>query len=400
LLRRIKYPEIAERPWGGRFELAAAGFLLSTATLVKQSGIYFFGLAIVALLLFFWGKKPARSVKVLLLDGLSFAAGALVPVAVCVSILQYFGVWQEFWFWNVDYVKLYASLANKDKWPTYLAFNWKLLSKHFELYWLLGALGLGALAVKSMPLQHRLLLLVFAVCAFLAVTPGRRFYAHYWLHFMPAVSLLMALLFFTLRHLFQRAPGTAWLARASYGLGLLLLAIPVFNNAATWTAPNPNKLVRQIFPKNPYAEDRILADFLAKRIKPEDHLAVLGSEPQFFVYLDKKSPSRHFYMAMLSRQSENSKAWQQEALDSLISQKPKYIVFNSLPYSWMFKPDSYKILFEGSYKWFVPNYKPIAWAVYEDDNNPKMILDESAKTYWAPSNVPYMVVLQRSDTVK
>ncbi|MBK8923558.1 MAG: hypothetical protein IPM81_19045 [Saprospirales bacterium] len=67
-------------------------------------------------------------------------------------------------------------------------------------------------------------------------------------------------------------------------------------------------------PRNPFVEDKVLSDVLKSKMRAGDRVAVLGSEPQYYIYLDKKAPSRHFYMAFTMRPIPESDAWQQEAL--------------------------------------------------------------------------------------
>ncbi len=376
--------------------LLASGFLIACGTLVKQSGVFFFAWAALLLGVVWWQQKPRRWTG-LLRQGTWFGAGAVLPVLACAALMRGLGAWDDFWFWNVKYVQTYASALSPELWQAAFLFNFSLLTQNFVFYWVLGGAGLAALLAPVLSGRHRLLLAGLLLVSFAAVAPGRRFYGHYWLQFLPALALVMAVFFHHLERggaqLFRQAnlrPAFALLLSA-------LLFFPILRYAPTLFKGDTHRLLRSIFPGNPYAEDKVLADLIAPKLGPGDRVAVLGSEPQYYVYLNRNSPSRHFYMAFTMRPIPESEAWQQEALDSLISQKPRFVVFNYVEYSWMPKKNSKMILYDGSYKFTRNNYRPIAWADMQSLSHTEYILDETKALQYKPTGQRYVTVYERTD---
>ncbi|MBK8923557.1 MAG: hypothetical protein IPM81_19040 [Saprospirales bacterium] len=163
----------------------------------KQSGSLFSGVPAIQLALAFWQQKPLRW-RLLLRRGAWLAAGVATPVATCLLLMRALGVWDEFWFWNVQYVQIYSSSLKRDLWALAFTSNFNLLTKNFVLYWVLGAAGLLALGTPVLNGRKRLILLSLAIFSFAAVAPGRRFYGHYWLQFLPVLALAMGALFYHL----------------------------------------------------------------------------------------------------------------------------------------------------------------------------------------------------------
>lgn len=376
--------------------LFAGSFLLVCGTLVKQSGIYFLGFPVLLLLVTFLQEKD-RHFRQLLFQSLWVAAGMAIPVAGCLLLMAALGVWDDFWFWNVRYVQVYASGLDTSLRGLAFSMGFGALVKHNELYWMLGAVGLLSLLAPVVRSGYRILLAGFFVLSLITVTPGWRFYGHYWLQFLPALALVIGAAFYTLEKgaakLLPRLNLRLFLAI----LAGMLLSFPIVRQSHRLFSTNLGQQIQAIFPGNPYDEDQVLAGLIAKRMAPEDQIAVLGSEPQYYLYLDRNAPSRHFYTAFLMRPIPESNAWQQEALDSLIQKKPRFVVFNFIPFSWMPKPNSNLNYYNASYKFTRANYRPIAWAEFNKNAKTNYILEAEKALNHTPASENYITVYERSD---
>ncbi len=374
--------------------LGAAGFLLACGFLVKQSALPFFGIPALVLLLSFWKEKP-RSFAGLVKNSLWFAGGAAIPVLASGLLMLALGVWDAFWFWNVEYLQVYSAGLNQDLWATAFVFHVDLLTKNFGLYWVLAGTGLLALLTPVLPTRNRLFLFSLLLFSFAAVMPGWRFYTHYWLQFFPVVALLMAAFFYQIEKGGARLLPNVNLRPVMAGLAVVVLFLPVLQNSVLLFKSDHDRVMRSLFPGNPYPEDKVLANFIAGKRQPGDRVAVLGSEPQYYVYLDEKAPSKHFYMAFCMRPIPQSEIWQQEALDSIVNLKPRFIVFNFVEFSWMPKKNSKMLLYEESYRFARQHYRPVAWADMLSLSETKFVLDEANALTYAPTGKRYVTVYER-----
>lgn len=390
LCRLLREEELSTR--SKRWLLIGAGLLIGSAVMVKQSGVFFLGFAAVVLVLLAEGENLQKKFFKLIQNGLWFSIGAITPVLICLGIIFGFGVWEDFAFWNLEYPSLYTETENNSDLNLF-QHSLKNITQHQILLWVLASAGLFALLLKGLEKKMSIALATLALFSFLTITPGQRYYLHYWIQFLPAVALLLAHLFFKLEKLGEK--GSLSFARTgSFPLAILLLLSGVALSSAHWLENDSANLMRTMFSGNPFLEDQLMARIIESQIQPDETVAVLGSEPQIYLYLNQKAPSRHFYTAFLSRNHRFSEGWHAEALDGLKTKQPDYVVFNIVPMSWMLRKDSNQGFYQSSYSWVMSNYTPIAWADYVDYYNPIIVSDATAGTY-KPQGGSYVILLKK-----
>jgi hypothetical protein len=104
-------------------------------------------------------------------------------------------------------------------------------------------------------------------------------------------------------------------------------------------------------------------------------VAVFGSDPQYFVYLDKKSPIRHIYMPFISKgQFPEALVWQTETFERLKETRPKYVIFNSYPYAWMVRYDAANRFTTNILNFLAPpNYDPFMFIEADSKTKPAVV---------------------------
>lgn len=382
-----------EHPKQEHWWLMGAGLLIGSSVMVKQSAVFFLGFAAVALILLAEGDNLRARLGKLIQRGLWFSVGAVIPVLLCLGIILGFGVWEEFAFWNLEYPNLYTQNTNEGAGFDLLKVNFESLTQRQLLLWILSGLGLLAIVLKGLNKKMSIALVALVLFSFLTLVPGRRYYLHYWIQFLPAVALLFAHLFFQLEKSGERL-NLSIARNLSFPLAALFLLVGVALSSSHWLKTDSNTLMREMFGGNPFVEDQLMARMIESQIQPNETVAVMGSEPQIYVYLNRKAPSRHFYTAFLSRPHRFTKIWHEEALEGLKTQKPDYVVFNIVSMSWMLRPDSDQGFYQNSYSWVIENYNPIAWADYVDYYNPTIVSDAAASTY-KPQSGSYVMLLKK-----
>ena len=377
-----------------RLRLIGAGALIGSAVMIKQSAVFFLGFAALALVLLANGDQIKQKVGKLITNGLWFSLGAIAPVLICLAIILGFGVWDEFSFWNIEYPQLYTTRgASTTSWQKTFSSNFIQIIQYQMLFWVLGGLGILALLLRGLNLKLNIALLGLLLFSFLTIVPGQRFYLHYWIQFVPAVAVVIANLFFQLEKLGQKA-GLGVFKNLSFPIAGLSILVVMATSAPLWLNGNSTAIMRTMYGGNPFPEHQLISRLIASNIQPNETVAVMGSEPQLYVYLKRKAPSRHFYLAFLSSKHRFIEEWQEEALQGLTTQKPDYIVYNIVPISWMLREDSNQRLYQSSYSWAMLNYTPIAWVDLADFQNPTLISDAAATTY-KPTGSNYIMVLKK-----
>ncbi len=365
-----------------------AGILLAGALLIRQvAGV--FGLWAGIVLLVRHLESQTSTWKGLLRQGGMLAAGAALPIAIVALLLSVFGVWPEFRFWMIDYPEKYMSGVSSNGEMDVFGFQWKRNTQTYLLYWIAGVLGLVSLLVVEKKWLKKSGLLVLALLAFATILPGKRYYGHYWLQFFPFLAMGVGAGAYAVQHWLKGRMGGAVTA-----VFLVISLSHLLTHGENYFQVDQNQLVRKVYAGNPFDVHRQLAKYLQPRLRPEDQLLVLGSEPQFYIYTGKKSPTRHFYTGFTSRNIPEARQWQQEILADFRQSQPAYVVFSTQRFSWMMKPDSDQTLYREAFDEVLKNYTPIACADFISEGETKMIFDAEAASY-QPVSREFVMILQR-----
>lgn len=368
--------------------LFTAGILFACSILIKQvAGVFGLWAGIVLLIRHF--EATDASWKKLFRQWGILAAGAIIPVALTLILISSLGVWKEFMFWMFEYPSKYMDGVQSTAGIDVFGFQWKRNTDTYLLYWLAGAFGMIALFFAEKQWTKKAGLALLALLSFATILPGSRYYGHYWLQFFPALAICFGAGVFAVQRWFKGSVpglimGIFFLAAISH---LLIYQQNYFN-------ADRERLVRAAYPGNPFVEHKKMADYLNTRLKPEDKLMVLGSEPQFYIYTNKKSPGRHFYTGFTSREIPEARLWQQETLADLRKSQPDYVVFSTQRFSWMMKEKSDQTLYQESYKFINQYYTPVAIADIISPNETKLVFDAEAVSYQRSSQ-EFIMIMQK-----
>jgi Dolichyl-phosphate-mannose-protein mannosyltransferase len=368
--------------------LLGSGFLIALSALTKQTGLLFAIIPAFLVLNTYWTDE--KQIKDLVKNSAYFIAGMAIPITLCLVWVISKGAWNDFIYWNFTYLKKYSSALEWKEAKSNLIASFLLVSKNLLGYWCLGILGVLSLLIPNIPSKQRMVLGLLLICGIVPVFLGKRFFLHYWLYLLPILSILITHFCFTAYNSLN-SKKFKWIA--VFSLTLMLL-FPIKELSAIWIKRDFGSIINEMFPGNAFAEDKVLADFLKKRIKPEDTLVALGSETQYYVYFNQKAPSRHFYCPIICRATQNSIIWQNEALDALLKEKPKYLVFPILRYSWGMLEGSDRRYYNGAWKMMREQYKTIACVEINPNRKSNYIFDASAETY-IPKTAEYILITER-----
>ncbi len=170
--------------------LFLSGVAFGIACIFKyQAGINLFVIVIYFLLFF------KESVKYLLI----FFYGALSVAAIFLFFLFSSGAWREAWFYTFYGNIAYIAKNNSKHFIFEYSFT-KLLAFIYSTagFWILGTFE-TALSIKehlcgdSIKNRHEILIILWCLLSFVAVSIGNRFYGHYFYQILPPLSILAAL---------------------------------------------------------------------------------------------------------------------------------------------------------------------------------------------------------------
>ena len=305
-----------------------SGLLLGCALLIKQHAIFFclFGMMYLGSRVVTQSqsfKKPFLSVGL-------FAAGGLSPVIFTAFLYEITGNFSVFWFCTVQYASEYVSMTSPGLGFQNFKYNFaQILESNFPILWL-SLLGLASVAWRKEGGREYLFLIGFFLCSFLAITPGLYFRPHYFLLWMPALSLLAGAGFASLVSIASSRLKTV----IPVAILTLVLGLPVLMQKEFFFTLPVIKANRLIYGLNPFAESLEIAKYIREHSQKNDKVAVLGSEPQIYFYSDRKSATRHLYMYPLMEKHTYARQMQAEMMQEIEGAQPTFVVVANLSGSW------------------------------------------------------------------
>lgn len=330
--------------------LVLSGLSFGAALLIKQHGAVFGlfgGLYLLIMLIRRRKTDPDTRIGALLLV---FAGGAALPLATTVLVFLGAGILRQFWFYTIVYARAYISQATAGEALESLFLSVSKIVLADPLIWIPAAIGLALVIGKPWAGRPRPFLLGLAAASVLAVVPGFYFRPHYFVLAFPAVALgagAAALRTFAL----LRSRASPQLARiVSAALVLVVLGGQVYLERGMLFAADAEDASWQMYGPLPFGMNaaRDLAARLKPRLSAADTVAVMGSEPQIYFYLKKKSPTGFLYLYYLTEGQGYAGTMRKEFIADMEGSRPEYLIYTP---SWK---DEYaaKESFEPLVRWY------------------------------------------------
>jgi len=324
-----------------------SGILLGIATLMKQPGVFF---AVFAGFYLLWTELRSRPVKLRsCAAGLALLiAGVALPLVITFIAMWAAGVFPRFWFWTVDYAKVYGSgiplsMAPSIFWDSFAP----IVSPSFML-WILGAVGLFAPLWDKQSRSRAAFTYGLLIFSFAAICPGLCFRGHYFVQVLPVVALLIGIATSALHRLIYNKNLPILWRVVPVALFCVALFVSVMQQEAYLFEMSSNKISRVCYGANPFPESIEIAKYIRQHTTPSDTIAIFGSEPQIFFYSGRHSATGYIYAYSVTDPGKYTPRMQREMIEEIQSARPKYAIFVALTSSWVATPH--------------PNTKMVKWS--------------------------------------
>ncbi len=364
-----------------------AGAMVSGALLIKQTALFFLVATVIYIVIDHVVRK--KSLKDIFWTGLKYG-GTIAAVGIITLLFLYLsGGWNDFVHWIYDVSKNYSTVDEESKAAFYFDFFGK---KFFHSFWIIGISSLIGLVYSLYKVKHEkwniLYLIIFLSFLGLSMTPGGRFYSQYWMLLIIPLAVFSGYI----GKAIVNEKSLMISAAMAVGLGVVFMAD--FNHNKHYYLPdNVHRIVAMATPGNPFSEIRELSNYAERLSTSEDKFYVLGGEPQAYLYMDKMAPTRHIFPGLISTNIPWNKKAQFDAYKDLEDSRPKFVLFNVVPFSWGIQQGDIRTLYDNSYGFLSNNYRPIAYADLIDGRT-RMVYGEQAQNY-TPQASKYIVLYQR-----
>ncbi len=299
-----------------------AGLLFGAGFTIKQHGLFFGifgGLWIVAT-----GLSSARKT---LIEGFCYSIGCILPYSLICLAFAILGIFDDFWFWTVEYASKYASMVPVSfAIKTFAGVFSEIFTPAFPL-WIFALYGAVSLFFNKDIQKHKSFLLFFLLFSFLAICPGFYFRPHYFLLTLPVISLLFGAGVVAISSLLNLRTSALVVT-----VTLLSSLVPLY---FFYFILNPDQALKFRYDSNPFFESVMVARELRKITKPGDRIMILGSEPQIYFYSHRRGSTGYIYMYPMMEQHDFAIKMRLQLLKDIEQNPPQAVVFVSNHFSWL-----------------------------------------------------------------
>jgi hypothetical protein len=355
-----------------------SGVLLGLAFVCKQPGLVFVGFGALFLMAVEWQTQKGwlGSVRRIAVYGI----GALLPFAITCAILFAAGVLSKMWFWAFSYGAQYASVVTlPEGWQQFSTMAFSVVESA-PFVWILGALGLAALAWDSRSWRHVVFSIGFLVFSWAGVCTGFYFRQHYFILVLPAVCVLVGIAVSVAHRELLQHVGSAPAIAIPLLVLLAAMVVSVAGQREMFFTLDPLAATRHIYGNNPFPEAKVISSYIGQYSPPNARIAVIGSEPEIYFYSKRHSATGYIYTYPLVEPQKYATDMQKDMAREIENSRPEYMVFVQVPDSWLVSPGSSTFLVDWSHQYAADHYEKVG-VVDEIDPQTRYVWGETAKSY-------------------
>jgi hypothetical protein len=316
-----------------------SGLAFGIAFLMKQPGLLFGAFAFFYLAVQCWPKNKREWAQWAKKLGVFLLAGAL-PFALTCALLYRVGVFQNFWFWTFSYAHQYVTNMPLRTGLKFLKKNFSYILLFTPWLWVLALVGVSTVFWSPTVRRHAVFVLGLLVFSCAAVCPGLYFRPHYFIPLMPAVAILIAIAVTSAMHLLAAKFTSRWIRVLPVIVFAAAWGLAILRNAEVYFKLTPAQACRSFYFPSPFLEAVPVAEYLRQHTTPADTIMVFGSEPEIYFYAHRHSASGYIYTYSLTEDQPYWPAMQKQMMQEVAANRPAYVVFVNVKFSWIYPPGS------------------------------------------------------------
>lgn len=358
------------------------GLAFGIAFMIKTNGVFVVLWGGGTLILDYLFDKN-RNFKSLLINIGIYGAGGISIIAILFLLILIKGSFNEMIFWAYEVPKNYVGKIKFEDGVKYFKYTRDAIVENYKFFWIHALLGLVVCLLKTISWRDKLVFLSLAGFSFLTIVPGFYFYGHYWIQLIPGLAIMAGLAFYGILGFMNDKLNLKQPALKYVYLGIFIIfVIKNLNGMKTYYFhPNYERILRTVYGNNPFPETLEIANYINTHSKPEDQTAVLGSEPEFYIYTNKNYLSRHAYFAAIVADFKQHPQWQREYAADIEKAKPRYLVFYNHGISLFVQPNTDKFIFEWANKYISEHYNMIGLVDMIDGQQSTYLWNEALSGY-------------------
>ena len=214
--------------------------------------------------------------------------------------------------------------------------------------WPLAVLAIGgviSLARRRERWTDLTFALLWLIGAGIGTAASGRFTPHYFIQLLPPLCLAAGIGLDRLLSRIETVKASPILRQGLVAAVLLLaLVYPTLTQAKLFAA-GP-QLSRILYGLNPFMEGEEIGRYLRERTQPDETIFIAGTEGQILYHAQRRSATKFVFTYPLGTTHPRARQWQQEVLNEVERNRPRYIVVVRLGSSMMLEKDAPRLLLE------------------------------------------------------
>jgi len=377
--------------------LFISGLCFGLAVTMKQHAVVLLFFAILYFIWRFW-RNPDSDKKQFLAGGALFLLGTIIPYAMIILWMAKAGSFTDFWFWTVQYARAYTATSTlASGWHNFTYSFIEIMKVQFPLWLLAGFAGIF-LCIKKSRCADWFFVVGLLLFSFLSVCPGWYFRGHYFILFLPAVSIVTGAGIHSAGHFFSSTSSARFSAFIPAVLFLVAITGSFYLERDNFFVFTPVGVSRATYGGDPFPEALQIADYIKNNTAQNDKIAVLGSEPEILFYADRLSATGYIYMYGLMEDQPFAERMQTQMIREIEAARPKYFVVVNVDTSWVIRKSSIKSVFKWGDRFVKDLYDPVGVIDIIDTETTRYLWGESARGY-TPVSQYFVTVFKRKSGV-
>jgi hypothetical protein len=334
------------------------GVAFGCSLMIKTNGVFlvFWG-GLILILDFFFDKK--RSFKELFSQIGIYSGGVFLFVTILFLVIFLKGSFKEMMYWAYYFPKEYVGKISLEMGEQMFKYNLNVITQNYMFFWVHSLLAIVVCLIKPVSNKMKAFTITLLIFSFLTIVPGLYFYGHYWIQILPGLSVAAGMTCYGIITLLQKNikfKGLKYIYLSVFGLF-------VFSHVSAlkeyYFEPDYESILRSVYGDNPFPEAWEISEYINAHSKPEDGIAIVGSEPEIYFYTKKKCPSRHAYFSFLVWDVPESAKWQREFTSDVEKAKPRFFIFFNHGISLLVQKNTDHYIFDWMKKYIDDNYRLI-----------------------------------------
>jgi hypothetical protein len=334
------------------YYLILSGIAFSLSSLMKQPGIVFLFSVIIILIFPIIAKR--KQLRLLINELIFFIIGTLIPIILMMIWLWKIDAVKQFIFWNITYGYQFGEIIGWQGALVQLKMGFQKVINNFEVVWLISVIGLLTFIFDHNYKSQKYLIVFFGAASVIAISMGFHFRIHYFILILPFIGIAASYIICKSINMFIKNNYLSEIAQIF--VVIFILGIGILGDQKYFFTENTTNLSRLIYFPNPFAESKVVADYIQTHSNTDDRIAILGSEPQILFYADRYSATPYLFTYFLMDSHPYSFVMQQEMIGDIEKTKPKIIIFLNIPISWGIWDNSEKHIITWSKQYIKQSY--------------------------------------------